>query len=350
MSQTINLQRRRFLQHSALIACGIGLSGTAIPVIAQSTSSHIRIAFNPGVENSTLTTLMSQQGFFRQYDADVTFIPASGTSGPFKAITSGAADLCMTSGYNGLLSQIARGAKVKIVGAGMKKTALAIYAAQDRIETLQDLKGKIVAVGSSMGLLHMLMLELLKEKDIDASQINFVNKGSNEACYKAVIQGEADACCSSVSHLNNKDGLAVIQEGNLWQSLPDYIFQTAYASDAALKNKHNSIVAVMAAYGSLYNYLMSPDAHDAFFSARKHAEKIFNPESAQADWDFIQMQKPYSSDLSLTENDISYQQQISLQLGNLKQKQPFSIIADMSAAADAAKLVKTGSLANHAIS
>jgi NitT/TauT family transport system substrate-binding protein len=96
---------------------------------------------------------------------------------------------------------------------------------------------------------------------------------------------------------------------------------------------------VMAAYGALYNYLMTPAAHDAFFDARKHAEKKFDESSAQAVWDFIQTQRPYSRDLSLTDDDIGYQQDMYIGLGGLKRKLPFSAVADMSAARAAAKLL-----------
>ncbi|MDL4915088.1 MAG: ABC transporter substrate-binding protein [Enterobacterales bacterium endosymbiont of Blomia tropicalis] len=341
MAQTINRQRRQFLRNSALLGLGFTLAGTVPPFIARAAATRIRIAVNPGLENATLTALMNQQEYFKQFDADVQIVEAHGTAGPFEAITQGAADLCMTSGYNGLLTQIAQGARVSIVGAGMKKSALTVYTKNNNITTLHHLNGKTVAVGPPMGLLHVLMLELLKEKGIDASQVNFVNKGSNNACYQAVVKGEADACCASISHLNNRDGLTVISEGNMWQSLPKYTFQTAYASDAALRDKHEGMVAVMAAYGALYNYLMSPAAHDAFFEARRRAAKKFNEASAQAVWNFIQEQRPYSSDLSLTESDIDYQQQIYIDLGSIRQKLPFSAVADMSVARAAAKRLVT---------
>jgi NitT/TauT family transport system substrate-binding protein len=338
MTQTFNPNRRRFLRNSAILGLGFAVSGVVAPYIARAAATQIRIAVNPGLENATLTTLLNQQGYFKQFGVDALIVEAGGATGPFDAIAAGAADVCMISGYNGLLSRIEQGAQIKIVGAGMRKTALTIFAKPDGINALADLKGKTVAVGPSMGLLHVLMLQLLKEKGIDASQVKFVDKGSNDQCYRAVANGEVDACCSSISHLNDKDGLVVIREGNLWQELPKYTFQTAYASDSALRDKHEGMVGVMAAYGALYEYLMTPAARDAFFDARRHAEKKFDEASAQAVWDFIQTQRPYSRDLSLTENDIGYQQDMYIGLGGLKRKLPFAAVADMSAARAAAKL------------
>jgi NitT/TauT family transport system substrate-binding protein len=84
--------------------------------------------------------------------------------------------------------RIEEGAGVKIVGAGMKKSALTVFAKPDGIKRLADLKGKAVAVGPALGLLHALMLQLMKEKGIDRSQVNFVDKGSNDQCYEAVVR------------------------------------------------------------------------------------------------------------------------------------------------------------------
>lgn len=326
--------RRRFL-------CGAGLLGlgAAAPWVARAAATRIRIVSNPGLENATLNALMDRQGYFKRFGVDAVVVQARGATGPFDAIAAGAADVCMVSGYNMVLSRIEQGAPVKIVGAGMKKCALTVFARPGGIKTLAELKGRTVAVGPKLGLLHALMLQLLKEKCIDASQVKFVDKGSNDQCYEAVVKGEADACCSSISHLNDKDALVAIDEGNLWQALPRCIFQTAYASDAALGEKREAMVAVMAAYGALYDDLMSPATRDAFFEARKRVQKNFDAASAQAIWDFNQAQRPYSKDLSLTDDDIVYLQDMFIGLGSLKQKQPIGAVADMSAAKAAAKLL-----------
>jgi NitT/TauT family transport system substrate-binding protein len=333
------LDRRRFLRNTGVFGLVVAAGGLAAPHIARSAVTQLRVVTNPGLENATLNALMDRQGYFRQFGVDAQIIEAPGSTGPFDAIVSGAADVCLVSGYNMVLSRIEQGAKVKIVGAGMKKCALTVFTKPGGIKTLAELKGKTVAVGPTWGLLHALMLQLMKENGIDASQVNFVNKGSNDQCYEAVVKGEADACCSSISHLNDQDGLVALSEGHMWQALPKCIFQTAYASESALRDKHEGMVAVMAAYGALYDYLMSPAAHDAFFEARKRAQKKFDDVSAQAIWNFNQVQRPYAKNLSLTDDDIGYLQDMYVGLGSLKHKQPITAVADMSAAKAAATLL-----------
>jgi hypothetical protein len=106
------------------------------------------------------------------------------------------------------------------------------------------------------------------------------------------------------------------------EALPRYTFQTAYASDAALRDKRDELVGVMAAYGALYDYLMTPEAHDAFLEARKGAQKKFDAASAQAIRDFNRTQRPYSRDLSLSDEDIGYLQDMFIGVGSLTKKQP----------------------------
>jgi NitT/TauT family transport system substrate-binding protein len=333
------IDRRGFLRGAGLLGLGLAVGGFAAPRVARAAATRLRIVSNPGLENATLNALMAQQGFFKRFGVDAAIVEAPGIAGPFDAIAAGTADVCMVSGYNRVLARIEQGAPVKIVGAGMKKCALTVYARPDNIRTLADLRGRTVAVGPHLGLLHESMLQLLKEKGIDAARVKFIDKGSNDQCYHAVVDGEADACCASISHLNDRDGLVAVAGANLWEALPEYTFQTAYASDAALRDKHEGLVAVMAAYGALYEFLMSPGSRDAFFEARRYAQRTFDAPSAQAIWDFNHLQKPYSKDLTLSGNDIAYLQRMFIGLGSLKRQQPFADVADMSAAHAAATLL-----------
>jgi len=334
---TRSFDRRSLLGSAALFGLGVAAGGLSAPRIARAGATRLTIVSNPGLENATLNALLDEQGLFQRFGVDAAIVEAPGVTGPFDAIAAGAADVCLVSGYNLVLPRIEQGAPVRIIGAGMRKVALTVFAKPGSIATLADLEGSTVAVGPRLGLLHSMMLQLLKEKGLDASRVTFTDKGGNDQCYDAVVRGEADACCSSISHLDDTKALVPLVDGNLWQGLPRCVFQTAYASTAAIAQKHDGLVAALAAYGALYDYLMSPTAHDPFFEARRRAQKKFDVASAQAVWDFNQTQRPYSGDLSLTESDIDYLQDMYVGLGSLKRKSAFAAVVDMSAATEAAK-------------
>jgi len=325
-----------------MFGLALATSSLGAPHIARASATRITILSNPGLENATLNLLMEEQGFLRKYSADTTMVLAEGASGPFDAIVGGGGDICMVSGYNMALPRISQGAPVRIAGAGMRKTALAVFARPDRVGRLADLAGKTVAVGPKLGLLHALMLQLLREKDVDASRVTFLDAGSNDQAYQAVVEGRAEACCSSISHLNDGDGLAVPPDGRIWEALPKYVFQTAYASATALEKKREGLVPVMAAYGALYDYLMLPEARDAFLAARRSAQKQFDLASAQAVWDFNQEQRPYSRDLSISQDELAYQQRMFIGLGSMERELPFDALADMRPAAEALRMLSAG--------
>lgn len=333
------LDRRRFLGGAALFGLGVAAGGLSAPHVARAATTRLTIVSNPGLENATLNALMDEQGFFRRFGVDATIVEAPGVTGPFDAIADGVADVCMVSGYNLVLPRIEQGAPVRIIGAGMRKVALTVFARPGSIATLADLAGKTVAVGPRLGLLHSMMSQLLKEKGLDASRVTFIDKGGNDQCYDAVVRGEADACCSSISHLDDTKSLVPLVDGYLWQELPRCVFQTAYASTTAIAQKRDGLVAAMAAYGALYDFLMSPAAHDAFFEARRRSQKKFDLASAQAIWNFNQTQRPYAKDLSLSDLDIDYLQDMYVGLGSLRHKSPIAAVADMSAARAAARLL-----------
>ena len=326
--------RRRFLRATGLFGASLAIGG-----IARASATTLRIVSNPGLENATLNALMDEQRLFDRFGVDAQLIEIPGVSGPFDAIVSGMADACLVSGYNLVLPRIEQGAPVRIIGAGMRKIALAVFVRPGMFGTIADLEGKTVAVGPRLGLLHSLMLQLLKEKGIDASSVIFVDKGGNDQCYEAVVRGEADACCSSISHLDEAKALVPLAGGKLWEALPRCVFQTAYASTTAIARKHEGLVAAMAAYGALYDYVMSPTAHDAFLEARRRAQKRFDLASAQAVWDFNQAQRPYSRDLSLSDAEVDYLQDMDFGLGLLKHRSVIERVTDMSAARAAARLL-----------
>lgn len=308
------------------------------PYLSRADSRCIRIAGNPWTENATLNTLMDRWGLLREFGVDAVIVPAEGVAGPFDAICAGEADLCMVSGYNRVLPRIAAGAPVRIVGAGMRKAALTVLARPDSIRCLADLQGRRIAVGPHLGLLHALVLQLFRERGLDTRGVTFVAAGSNDQCYRAVVEGAADACCTSVSHLNDTDGLHPVDGGNIWQALPRYRFQTAYASQYAIRDKHDLLVAVMAAHGALFDRLMSPSAREDYFAARASVEGGCDSSAARATWNFIQTERPYCRDLTLDAEDIDYLQAMFCGLGLMSHPLPMASLAEMTPAQAAVHL------------
>ena len=128
-------------------------------------------------------------------------------------------------------------------------------------------------------------------------------------------------------------------DGELWQELPTFTFQAAYASDKAIATKRDAIVKVLAALAKLYRFADSPDSLDAFAKARADATGKDDRHEAETQWKFNRENHSYSRDLILSDERINYMQELNKSLGVQKEILPINRVADMSLARDALKLI-----------
>lgn len=306
--------------------------------MSPAASGPLRIATNPWLENATLNAVMERMRFFDRFGATVRLVEAEGVAGPFDAVESGAADLCMISGYGGTLPRIAAGAPVRIVGAAMRKPALAVLG-DPSIAGLADLAGRSLAVGPPRGLLHTIMLQALRQAGVPPERIDWQHIGSNADCFQAAARGEVDACCASVANLAAPGRLRLVPGARVWELLPRATFQSAFASQDALSTRRPELRAAMAAYGALFAFLMDPGSQGAFMDARAKAQLRFDPDSAQAVWQFIQETRPYAPVLDLDEARLADMQTPLVDSGMLDAALPAQHIADMSIAREATALL-----------
>src|SRR5262245_41397311 len=133
------IRRRRFLE----------LAGTAFaqavawPARAAE-ALQVRVAANAGAENQTLIELIERQGFLRSLGVGQTLVVVGSPPATLEALLSNRADICVVSGFNGLLPAIENGTPVKIVGAALRAPTLAVYSAQPEVRSVSDLVGRTV--------------------------------------------------------------------------------------------------------------------------------------------------------------------------------------------------------------
>jgi NitT/TauT family transport system substrate-binding protein len=258
----------------------------------------------------------------------------------FDALVGDRADICVVSGFNGVLPAIEKGAPVKVVGAALRAPALAVYSARSDIRSVSELAGRTVGIGPSRALLHVLMLTLLKAKEVDPSTVRFVNVGSNAEVYQAVKAGKVDAGPSDVSNQANAEasGLRVLSDGKLWSELAAYPYQLAYASDRAIHENRDGLVRVLAAYGRMFRFMSAADAWTAYLEART-AAGAGSEAAVRAAWDYIQSTQPYAGSPETTKERLDYLQALHVSLGLQKSVLPIEAIADLSLARDAMRLI-----------
>jgi NitT/TauT family transport system substrate-binding protein len=304
---------------------------------------QLRVASNQGVENASLQQLLRDRGIAQALALDIELIEARSVSAPMEALLADQADVCMVSAFAGVVPAIARGAPLRLIGAAMRLPALAVYTHRDAIRRVRDLRGCTVGVGGHDGLLEVLMRALLHKRGIDPAQVTFVDAGSSAQVLEAVAAGKVDAGLSGVAGLDAGSGGAhsvrALDDGRLWQALPEYIYQPAYASVRALDARAEALGRCVAAYTRLYRYLSGPDSKAAYLEARRRSAPAGSPEEGEAVWNFIQRYRPYALEPGLRPRQVRALQELNVALGVQPQVLPFERIVDLSPARAAAKLL-----------
>jgi len=333
------LDRRRFLIGAAAASASLALDPASVFARGLRPRFSVRVASNQGAENATLQQLLLDQGYASALSLDAQIVESRSISAPMESLLSGEADICMISGFVGVLLAIEQGKELRLVGAAMLLPALAIYTRNDDIRRVEHLVGRTVGVGAPNGLLHILMLALLRKKGIDPSKVEFVTSGSNAQVLDALVAGKVDAGLSGVAAMSGAGAARVLEDGRLWQELPEYTYQPSYASVRALKEKPEALARCLAAYTKLYRYLSGPRSKAAYLAARRSATNESSSAEGEAVWNFIQKHQPYALNVGLSPERIAYLQGLNVAVGLQSKVLPFQQVVDLSPAHGAKKFL-----------
>lgn len=302
----------------------------------------VRIVGNQAVENATLWELMRERGYFEASGIEPTLVNVGSPEKTLEALVKGEGDICMIAGFNGVLGAIEEGAPVRIVGSALRIPNLAVYtAARSDIRSLRDLEGRTVGIGPVNSLLHQTMVALLRKKGVAVEKVKFVVIGSNAMVFKAVASGEVDAGPADVSYTGNlaKLGVRVVEGGEMWSELTEYLYQTAFATTEAIAAKRDALAGTMAAFARLFRFVCSPESKEPYRQARSRITKGAGMIEGEAVWNYFQKYQPYATDLAVSEKQIAYRQELNVSMGMQKKVLPFAQVADMSLAREALKLL-----------
>ena len=321
------------------------LSGAAIVALAgcgqhSGSKRQVHIATTAGI-NLTMWELLRQQKFLESFDVDADVIAMADGSKILGGIYSGSVDVSPMSGFSQIFPAIERGADIKIINAATLVPMLALYSGKDNVQSLKDIEGKVVGVGSIGALDHQLTVTLLRKYAVDVSSVRFVNIGSNTDVFKGVIAGTVDAGVGPASYFDYAASYNVhaIPNGNMSVELPQFTYQAGWTSNRVIEAKRDLLVRVLAAYAKLFRFVEEPPAMDAFIKARKTLFPNAPEREHLNEWSFLQTAKPFARDLILSPERVQYIQQTNLDFKVQKQMLPYERVADMSLARDALKLL-----------
>ena len=177
---------------SILVFVLIGLQATAGE--AASPLSKITITSGSASERDGVLYVAQDQGLFRKYGLDLTFVQVRNGPVAMSALSSGESQFHWGSVSGANLGAISEGADLVFI-AGFINRLSGMFVANSRVKTPADLKGKSIGVNSLSGggwIFAMLMLDywgLVPERD----KIQFRTLGEQAVMAQGVMSGTVDA-------------------------------------------------------------------------------------------------------------------------------------------------------------
>ncbi len=338
MSNDTGMNRRQVLQ---TLGVGAAIPFLGHAAVAQTAGKKVNIVNTQGMATLTVQEVMKRRGFLQEFGVDPNILYVADAAKLMGSLISGESDICMFSGIGSVLTAIEKGGKIKLVAGSLVKLEHAVYSKRPNIKSVKDLEGKTIASGSTGSLTHVMMVALLRKYGVDEKKVTFVNVGGTPDIFKSVAAGIADAGISEIDVYNEQEkyGVHVLQEGDLWKELPSFTFQGAYASEKAIREKRDALVGTLAAYAKLYRFLSSVESEKMYVESQVAAASRPVDESARWQWKFFQQTQIYATDLVLSEERIKYMQDLNLSLGMQRKIVPYEEATDMSIARDALKLL-----------
>jgi NitT/TauT family transport system substrate-binding protein len=327
-------------------ALGAGCSAAALlalPGCARHSSSvmPVGVVLTNGLSGFVVQELARRMGYLRELSLQRKLLVVSDGAKCVAALVSGDAEICFGSGFNQVPPAIANGAALSIVAGALNLCPLAMFSAKPDIRSVADLAGKVIGIGPLGAVVHQTTVILLKKKGVDVASVRFRNVGSAVDIFKAVVAGTVDAGLADVDVYDQQQqfGVHALPDGLLWKEIPEYTNQATYASEEALTHDRESLVRLLAAMGKVYRFISSPGSRADYLKAWQTVSGRADTTQALTQWNWIQQNHPYDTDLVLSDERIDFVQRMNVEFGAQKRVLPVAQIADMSLARDALKLV-----------
>lgn len=141
------------------------------------------------------TTLAAQLGYYEEEGLDVELQDLQGGSKALTALVGGSVQIA-SGYYEHTIQMQAKRQNIKSFVQMGKSPALALVVAPgktDEIKSLQDLKGKSVGVTAPGSSTHMLLLYLLEQEGMEATDVSVVAMGAGSSAIAAMESGDVVA-------------------------------------------------------------------------------------------------------------------------------------------------------------
>jgi ABC-type nitrate/sulfonate/bicarbonate transport system substrate-binding protein len=306
------------------------------------TLTEVHIIDAGGPHELATVELLHRQGYLEQMGIRPRRTYVKNGSEATELLLAGCGDIAMQTGFGPALVVIESGAPLRVVAASNLLTVHAVYSTHADIRCLKDLQHRTVGVGALGALTHQLIYAALRKHGVDPDTVHFVSIGNSATIFEALLAGEVDAGFGETDVFEHQAqyGVHALEDAVLWRELPEFPNQASFASTSAIAQKRDALVRTLAAHAMLYRCLHRADSWDAYAAARKVALPDADPAESRAQWSFYQTYHPFAENLLLPEAQLRYLQELNVIMKLQRRVLPFDMVADMSLARDALRLLE----------
>ncbi len=322
---------------SAITAFAVGVTGL-LTAAAQPASAQELKPWRHGVldpKGDAGFSYMIEQGFAEKQGLKIKLFPFKADTQLLQALLAGELDSFEGSPGNDIMAA-ARGADVKIIGCTWP--ALPHVLLGSGSISVQDLKGKTVAVGPVGSLPDLLFRILLKQSNIAINDVRLTSVGNDIDRYKALVGHVVDAAIVSNEFVPvmDKQGLKLIAAAR--DFAPEFARLCIQSTGAILKARPDEAAHFMAAEISALRYAVSHRDETLALTRKLTHEKDDDPRAAYI-FDWSVKTRSLDPEVSIPANKLEYIQKQLLGTGNLTAPYDVNKMIDASVREKALKLI-----------
>jgi ABC-type nitrate/sulfonate/bicarbonate transport system substrate-binding protein len=230
-------------------------------------------------------------------------------------------------GTQGVLSADAQGSDLVMVASPQNRLA-AIFAAQEGFDSLQSLYDHSVGSNGPGGFLTSIIDAIYRAKGLDSQRLVYVNTGTSVQSLGALIAKKVDASLVNLTELPivTKSGARIVPLAHTAEDIPNFLRVVLTVRRNTIDDQDELLRRFFVAHSRAYRWALSNK--DAVVRAAVEYQKR-DPAEAAANFDLLFKPGLMTPDLSFSEEQIDYMQNLSVLQGGQKEILPFDRVANL---------------------
>jgi NitT/TauT family transport system substrate-binding protein len=266
---------------AALVACGQGAASRVSGTAAAAASKPAVISFKYGMSGSGGTTsvyrMMNDLDIWGQEGLKAEFIQFQGDPLSNAALQAGEVEFAM-GGADATLALAFKGAPLRVIGLIQNKFEYHLMGAKN-VRSVQDLKGKSVAVSKLGSNSDFATREALKRLGLDPTSVTYVQAGNSTQRVAALESGAVQGSIMSLDYVAKLTDLGFTDLANMSTMDLAFPFQSIATTTTLIEGRPNLAQRVLrAVYRGVQRFRDDPEA----------AQKVISGQSNETRKDVLQ--------------------------------------------------------------